>query len=508
MRLPWGFDEEDDRCQKLKMELAQQIMALRQRGVTQFLTACDCGVGLYAAEIVNGLRETTDQDLMLFCYIPHEEQATKWAPYLRERYFTMLEKCTHISVVCPVGTPDAQLQAYDPMNDPIKVINDGVTLTADGTSLGADDGIGVAMCLYLLQDDTLRHGPIRAIFTTNEEDGMDSIAIDPKYLDGGYLVNLDWETLGSLCNSCAGGDFFNYSHKAEWEKPIVGCKTLTISLSGLLGGHSGVGINKGHANALVSIATLLAMLRQGGVSYRVASFSGGQAKNAIPAFGTATIVLSATEEDRAKAIIETFRAEFAEAFGNIESDMVFTTTFGDTAPDRVLTGEVGYGMVGLMTTVPNNVHTMSPFIDGLVESSANLGVVSVDEDMVRFTVFARSSVAYQATQIGVICSALANSFGFTFDSEGHVPGWAVNPNSKLTHIACEAYKHLTGTDMIVEPVHAGVECGAFAEKNPHLDMISVGPTLLDVHTPNETCKIEDVKITTELLIEILERIAK
>ena len=161
-----------------------------------------------------------------------------------------------------------------------------------------------------------------------------------------------------------------------------------------------------------------------------------------------------------------------------------------------------------MTTVPNNVHTMSPFIDGLVESSANLGVVSVDEDMVRFTVFARSSVAYQATQIGVICGALANSFGFTFDSEGHVPGWAVNPNSKLTHIACEAYKHLTGTDMIVEPVHAGVECGAFAEKNPHLDMISVGPTLLDVHTPNETCKIEDVKITTELLIEILERIAK
>ena len=97
---------------KLKIELAQQVMALRQRGVTQFLTACDCGVGLYAAEIVNGLRETTDQGLMLFCYTPHEEQATKWAPYLRERYFTMLEKCTHISVVCPVGTPDAQLQAY------------------------------------------------------------------------------------------------------------------------------------------------------------------------------------------------------------------------------------------------------------------------------------------------------------------------------------------------------------------------------------------------------------
>ena len=121
MRFPWGFDEEDDRCQKLKMELAQQIMVLRQRGVTQFLTACDCGVGLYAGEIINGLR-TTDRDLMLICYIPHEEQATKWAPYLRERYFTMLEKCTHISVVCPAGTPDAQLHAYKKIIDLADVV--------------------------------------------------------------------------------------------------------------------------------------------------------------------------------------------------------------------------------------------------------------------------------------------------------------------------------------------------------------------------------------------------
>ena len=112
MRFPWGFDEEDDRCRKLKIELAQQIMMLRQNGVSQFLTACDCGVGLYAAELVNGLRATTDHDLMLICYTPHEEQATKWAPYLRERYFTMLEKCTLIAAVCEVGAPDAQLRAY------------------------------------------------------------------------------------------------------------------------------------------------------------------------------------------------------------------------------------------------------------------------------------------------------------------------------------------------------------------------------------------------------------
>lgn len=117
LRFPWGFDEEDDRCRKLKIELAQQIMVLRQSGVSQFLTACDCGVGLYAAEIVNGLRATTDHDLMLICYTPHEEQATKWAPYLRERYFDMLTACTYLSAVCEAGAPGAQLQAYKKIID-------------------------------------------------------------------------------------------------------------------------------------------------------------------------------------------------------------------------------------------------------------------------------------------------------------------------------------------------------------------------------------------------------
>ena len=121
MSFPWGFDEEDESCGKMKMELAQQIMVLRQSGVSQFLTACDCGVGLYAAEIVNGLR-TTDHDLMLLCYTPHEEQATKWAPFLRERYFTMLEQCTLISAVCEVGAPDAQLHAYKKIIDLADVV--------------------------------------------------------------------------------------------------------------------------------------------------------------------------------------------------------------------------------------------------------------------------------------------------------------------------------------------------------------------------------------------------
>ena len=144
LRFPWGFDEEDDRCRKLKMELAQQIMVLRQSGVSQFLTACDCGVGLYTGEIINGLR-MTDRDLMLICYTPHEEQATKWAPYLRERYFAMLEKCTLISAVCEVGAPDAQLHAYKKIIDLADVVLCVYDTDIPATSSAEDRALAYAM---------------------------------------------------------------------------------------------------------------------------------------------------------------------------------------------------------------------------------------------------------------------------------------------------------------------------------------------------------------------------
>ena len=144
LRFPWGFDEEDDRCRKLKKELAQQIMVLRQSGVSQFLTACDCGVGLYAGEIINGLR-MTDRDLMLICYTPHEEQATKWAPYLRERYFAMLEKCTLISAVCEVGAPDAQFQAYKKIIDLADVVLAVYDRNTPATGSAEDSALAYAM---------------------------------------------------------------------------------------------------------------------------------------------------------------------------------------------------------------------------------------------------------------------------------------------------------------------------------------------------------------------------
>lgn len=165
LRFPWGFDEEDDRCRKLKMELAQQIMVLRQSGVSQFLTACDCGVGLYAGEIINGLR-MTDRDLMLICYTPHEEQATKWAPYLRERYFAMLEKCALISAVCEVGAPDAQFQAYKKIIDLADVVL--AVYDLDSPAVGDAEDRALAYAMDTAHKPVLALDPIK--LTTNQID--------------------------------------------------------------------------------------------------------------------------------------------------------------------------------------------------------------------------------------------------------------------------------------------------------------------------------------------------
>ena len=426
------------------------------------------------------------------------------SPGCEDKPLTILQ--AHMDMVC-VAKEGVN---YNPVSDPIKVkiLEDGFTLVAEGTSLGADDGIGIAICLYLLADESLRHGRIRAIFTTNEEDGMDSVNIDPKYLQGQYLSNLDWEEIGSLCNSCAGGDFFNFNRKAIWEAPAANAKTLNISFTKLLGGHSGVGINKGHANALVSLATALSMLKQGGINYRIASFDGGQAPNAIPKFAKAELTIEENQLDATKDILQIFRSEFKACYDNVEFEYEFAVSESDKLPLKVLSEETGFALAELMTVVPNNVHTMSPFVAGLVESSANLGTISISDDEIKFMVFARSSVDYPETQMRLICQSLADAYGFAFQSEGHVPGWAVNPNSKLVPLACCAYEKITGKKMVVEPVHAGVECGAFAIKNPGLDMIAIGPTLLDVHTPNESCNLNDVKIITDLIAEILRTIAE
>ena len=407
----------------------------------------------------------------------------------------------HMDMVCVA----AEGVHFDPLNDPIKIINDGKTLRADGTSLGADDGIGMALCLYILQDTTLRHGPLRVIITVNEEDGMASVDMPAEYLDGDYLINLDWEWLGSLCNSAAGCDFIRFTRKTSREPAPTDYDTLKVTLKGLQGGHSGVGINLGRANALVCLASAFLRLAEADIPVRISAFSGGQAKNAIPASAQAEILVPKAETAKAVHLLEAYRQDFSIAFG--EKEPAYQYTVEAVAPvQQALDGGTSLDLLKLLACLPNGVNTMSPFVPALVESSQNLGLLTLEQDQIVLEAMERSCVNYRAEEILRASRLIGESLGFTYIQGDHAPAWGVNPRSRLVPLTCEVYKEITGQDMVVEPVHGGLECGAFFEKNPHLDMIAIGPSLTDVHSPDESCDIESIQVTAALITQILERL--
>ncbi len=408
----------------------------------------------------------------------------------------------HMDMVCVAAAG----VSYDPLKDPIKVINDGTTLTAEGTSLGADDGIGIALILYLLSDCGVSHGPLRAIFTVNEEDGMTSGAIDPKYLDAAYLINLDWEWLGSLCNSSAGCDFMAFSRKFERCPAMEDGAVLRIELGGLLGGHSGVDIHRGHANALTCMARLLLGLSENHIAYQLLDFRGGQARNAIPASAGASVLIKREQLPEARKLMGDYGDALQAYFGEIETGLKFRWETAETCAEDAVPNEAAAALLRLLLVLPNGVHTMSPYVAGLVESSQNLGLLETGPGYFRLSAMERSCSAYRAEELLSISRLLAETYGFVYEAGEHSPAWEVNPKSRLTPLACEVYQELTGDRMVVEPVHGGLECGAFFEKNPNMDMIAIGPSLLHVHTPKETCDLHSVRVTAELIAGILERI--
>lgn len=409
----------------------------------------------------------------------------------------------HMDMVCVA----AEGTSFDPLKDPIQVLNDGKTLTAKGTSLGADDGIGVALCLHILKDTSLRHGPVRAIFTVNEEDGMSSIDLPEQYLDAGYLINLDWEWLGSLCNSSAGCDFFTLARRPSWEALSPGSRAVQIRLKGLLGGHSGVDINRGRANALISLAAALSELRKSGIPFQLLDFHGGQARNAIPSSADAAIAAAECDIPEILDRLKAAEASWRGCFEGVEEHAVFIVEPGKTVEGQALCQADTDALLSLLLSVPCGVHTISPFVPSLTESSQNLGLLSMSADAITLECMERSCTAYRAEELLRTSRLVAESFGFSFSRGDHAPAWAVNPHSRLTPLTCRLYQELTGREMVVEPVHGGLECGAFFEKNPALDMIAIGPSLRDVHTPKESCDLESVAVTAKLITAVLEQIS-
>lgn len=412
----------------------------------------------------------------------------------------------HMDMVCVGDSPD-----YDPENDPVKVVvdYDNATMTADGTSLGSDDGIGCAIIMSMVQG-LAPHGPLRVIITVDEEDGMTGIMhIDPAAVaDLKYLINVDSEVSDSVTVSTAGGIQIDISCTGAYGKAPEGDRAVTVSVSGLAGGHSGVDINKGRLNAIYVLDSVLDALAGEGVSYEIASMKGGTASNAIPPKASALLVIQSADLDKTVAVAKEQEAAWKKIAGDTDPNLEITVAEAEEMPGMVVNEELTGKMHALLAGMVNGIYTMSEEIEGLVESSSNMGILTLTPEGLTANCYQRSSNAEKTDEILAIDRKVIEENGLTAEYQPSGDAWPYNPDSVLLPLTETIYREQNGNDIKVEALHATLECGTFAVMNPLLDMISIGPDLENVHSTSEMLYLRTIPKTFNLLAGILDGIAK
>ncbi len=394
----------------------------------------------------------------------------------------------HLDMVC-VADADTQI---DFLKDPLPVDTDGEYVFCRGTSLGADDGIAVAMILALLEDDTLYAPPIEAVFTMDEETGMFGAAgFDPKLLRGRRMLNLDSEAEGVFWVSCAGGERVTITLPMQTE--ACGMQALRVRLAGLQGGHSGTEIDKGRLNAVHTLARLLSEC--GG---RLALLNGGTVDNAIPSFAEA---VWAGEADMLRDAYSRLSKTWRETEPGI---LLETETL--SAKDVCFTAQDSARLLSLLAAIPCGVQSMSRDIEGLVETSLNLGVCVTDADGVHLHHSVRSSVDAARAALIAEMERIAAEYGASVRRDSPYPAWQYRADSPLREAASKAYADLYGAKPDIQAIHAGLECGLFSGKIPELDCISMGPDIFDIHSPKERLSVASTARTYALVRKILETI--
>ncbi len=393
----------------------------------------------------------------------------------------------HLDMVCE-KEPDSD---HDFSRDGIRLMVEGDWITADGTTLGGDNGIAVAMAFALLEDDSAAHPPLVAIFTTDEETGMNgAIGLDASDIDARLLINVDSEDEGVLTVSCAGGARAVMHLPLTREAADMPCYTVTVD--GLIGGHSGVEINAGRLNANRLLAEFLQTLPAG---WRLSDIGGGLKENAIPR--RAQCCICAPRDYSAEA------AAFAAA-RRLNTDPDLAVTVAPTAAvDAAFTAADSARAAAFLAALPNGVQAMSAAIDGLVQTSLNLGIVCVEEDMLTAICSVRSSVTAEKAALLARLQEVATRYGGTFTDTAHYPAWEYRAESRLRDTMVAVYERQYGAAPQVMAIHAGLECGLFCEKMVGLDAVSIGPDMRDIHTTQERLSIPSVARTYEYLRGIL-----
>ena len=407
---------------------------------------------------------------------------------------------SHIDMVCEKNSD----KDFDFEKDAIVPKIEGEWLKADGTTLGADDGIGVATALAILDANDIEHGPIECLFTVDEETGLSGAeALSADVLKSRILLNLDSEDEGEIFIGCAGG--IDTVAKLPYDKEETpDAPAFKIMVKGLKGGHSGDDINKGLACANKILNRILWSLDKE-MDLRLSCFEGGNLRNAIAREANATFVVAQADVELMKEIVERFAVDLKYEFRTTEPDMEITLSEAEK-PAFVVDMLSQDNLLNVLYACPHGVLAMSREIPGFVETSTNLASVKMKEDHFFITTSQRSSVEsakYAAAYRVESCFLLA---GADVEHGDGYPGWAPNPESKILKIAVDAYKKLFNKEPIVRAIHAGLECGLIGEKYPGMDMISYGPTLRGVHSPDERLEIKTVELYWKHTLEILKNI--
>lgn len=407
----------------------------------------------------------------------------------------------HMDMVCEKNKDTK----HDFTKDPIELRVDGDNVYANGTTLGSDNGIAVAYGMAILADDTIEHPAIEVLLTTDEETGMTgAMNISPEHIDGKILLNLDSEEEGELLVSCSGGLRSKASMNINWADKQDNHVALEVKIRGLMGGHSGMEINKGRGNSNKLMARLLKNIYENH-DIRLAHLEGGSKDNAIPREADAIITVLNSDAENVKAEIAKFDGIFKHEL-RVQDPNVTVEVSECNDINKTFDKKCTENVINLLYLYPNGINTMSRSMEGLVESSTNIGVVSTVDNTVRLDSSVRSSVASLKDEIVLRSKAITEILGGSFSTHANYPEWEYNSKSEIREICKDVYKKMYGKEPKIVAIHAGVECGLFKERLGDLDMISFGPNLYDVHTPQEHMSIKSVQNVWEYLLNILKEI--
>ncbi len=407
----------------------------------------------------------------------------------------------HIDMVCEknAGTE------MDFLKDPLEIYIEDGFIHAKGTTLGGDDGIAVAYMLALLDDQTLEHPPIEAIFTVEEEIGMGGArAFETFDVKGKRFLNMDTEEEGVLLSGCAGGRRVRLYLPAERMEAPTELGAYQISIRGLKGGHSGSDIHLQRASANRLMGRILYMLQEK-VPFSLASVDGGNMDNAICREAEAVVLFAKENEDMVRTFLAKTENILKEEYNSREPSITISIELLREVVFQVFTEDVKNKVIQTLLLLPYGVQTMSMEMDGLVESSSNIGIIKTTSEYIYFDNAVRSSVESRKELISQKIHAIASLCGARVEEVNDYPGWRFNPDSEMLKIFARTYQEMYGREAQISAIHAGLECGLFSEKIPGLDMVSIGPEMHDVHTPDERLSICSTIRVWEFLKEVLKR---